>query len=72
VRFKGDEVRAQAVYAGTQPLMPADIAEAVLWVTTLPRHVNINAMQMMPVCQSVRAAGGQANLTRIAGGNVRR
>jgi NADP-dependent 3-hydroxy acid dehydrogenase YdfG len=31
------------------------VAEAVLWATTLPPHVNINRIEMMPTCQA--AAG---------------
>ena len=53
VRFGGDKEKAAAVYAGTQPLMPADIAETVLWVSSLPAHVNINSIEMMPVAQSL-------------------
>jgi 3-hydroxy acid dehydrogenase/malonic semialdehyde reductase len=52
VRFKGDQQRAADVYAGTQPLTEDDIADAVHWVATRPAHVNINVIQMMPVCQS--------------------
>ena len=52
VRFKGDKKRADAVYEGTQPLTADDIAEAIHWAVTLPAHVNINAIQMMPVCQA--------------------
>ena len=52
VRFKGDEEAAAKVYAGTEPLMPEDVAEAVLWATTLPPHVNINRIEMMPTCQA--------------------
>lgn len=52
VRFKGDDARAAQVYAGTRPLLPEDIAEAVAWVVGLPRHVNINVLSMMPTCQS--------------------
>jgi len=52
VRFKGDEKRAAAVYEGTQPLLPGDIADAIHWVATRPAHVNINGVQMMPVCQA--------------------
>ena len=44
-------VRAAQVYEGTQPLTPEDIAEAVYWVTTLPAHVNVNDIQLMPTCQ---------------------
>jgi len=35
-----------------QPLVPADIAEAVYWVVSQPPHVNINTIEMMPVAQS--------------------
>jgi len=52
VRFKGDEKRVTSVYEGTEPLLADDIAEAVHWVATLPPHVNINAIEMMPVCQA--------------------
>lgn len=52
VRFKGDKKRAAAVYEGTQPLTPEDIADAIHWVATRPAHVNINLVQMMPVDQA--------------------
>ena len=52
VRFGGDQGQADAVYAGMQPLVPADIAEAVYWVVSQPPHVNINTIEMMPVAQS--------------------
>jgi 3-hydroxy acid dehydrogenase/malonic semialdehyde reductase len=52
VRFKGDEVKAESVYADTQPLNPDDIAETVHWAATRPAHVNINEITLMPVCQA--------------------
>jgi len=52
VRFKGDDAKAAGVYTGTQPLVAEDIAEAVYWCATLPAHVNINQIEMMPVCQA--------------------
>ena len=52
VRFKGDAEAAAKVYAGTQPLTSEDVAEAVLWATSLPAHVNINRIEMMPVSQA--------------------
>ena len=51
VRFKGDDASAAKVYEGTVPLTAADIAEAAYWVATLPAHVNINIIEMMPTCQ---------------------
>lgn len=52
VRFKGDDARADGIYQGAEPLTPEDVTEAVWWVATLPAHVNINALEMMPVGQS--------------------
>jgi 3-hydroxy acid dehydrogenase/malonic semialdehyde reductase len=52
VRFGGDQGQADAVYAGMQPLLPADIAEAVYWVVSQPGHVNVNLVELMPVAQS--------------------
>jgi 3-hydroxy acid dehydrogenase/malonic semialdehyde reductase len=52
VRFGGDAARAASMYEGTDPLLPEDIAEAVFWATTLPARVNINTLELMPVCQS--------------------
>nr|WP_314862721.1 SDR family NAD(P)-dependent oxidoreductase [uncultured Undibacterium sp.] len=51
VRLKGDDVAAAKVYQGTQPLTAMDIAETAYWIATLPPHVNINYIEMMPMCQ---------------------
>ena len=52
VRFDGDRGKAAAPYKGLQPLTAEDIAESVFYVTTLPAHVNINVIEMMPVMQA--------------------
>jgi 3-hydroxy acid dehydrogenase / malonic semialdehyde reductase len=52
VRFHGDQERADAVYADTQPLTPDDVAEAVHWAASLPSHVNVNTIELMPTAQS--------------------
>jgi 3-hydroxy acid dehydrogenase/malonic semialdehyde reductase len=52
VRFGGDTDKAASVYKGTVPLNADDIAEAVAWVVSLPAHVNINRIEMMPTCQA--------------------
>lgn len=52
VRFKGDKQRADNVYKGFTPLSAADVADAVWYVTTLPAHVNINDLILMPTAQA--------------------
>lgn len=52
VRFRGDKNAADNVYAGTEPIRPEDIAEIVYWTTTLPPHININSVEVMPVDQA--------------------
>ncbi|RCS56529.1 bifunctional NADP-dependent 3-hydroxy acid dehydrogenase/3-hydroxypropionate dehydrogenase YdfG [Parvibium lacunae] len=52
VRFHGDDSKAAKVYEGTQPLTAEDIAETVYWVASRPAHVNVNSIQLMPVCQA--------------------
>jgi 3-hydroxy acid dehydrogenase/malonic semialdehyde reductase len=52
VRFGGDAARAGKVYEGVKALSAADVAEAVLWVVSLPAHVNVNALEMMPTQQA--------------------
>lgn len=55
VRFKGDTERADNVYKGFKPLSAGDVADAVYYVGSLPAHVNINDMLIMPTAQA--AAG---------------
>jgi 3-hydroxy acid dehydrogenase / malonic semialdehyde reductase len=52
IRFDGDDAKAAAVYAGTQSLSPEDIAETASWLVSLPPHMNINRIEMMPTCQA--------------------
>jgi 3-hydroxy acid dehydrogenase/malonic semialdehyde reductase len=55
VRFHGDKARAAGVYAGFDPLTAEDIAESVFWSASLPSHVNVNVIELMPVAQSFGA-----------------
>ncbi|MEI6885111.1 MAG: SDR family oxidoreductase [Bacteroidota bacterium] len=52
VRFNGDQQKADNVYKGFKPLVAEDIAEVVYYVTTLPSHVNINDLVLMPTAQA--------------------
>ena len=51
-RFSGDQAKADAVYAGMQPLTPDDVAESIHWAATLPAHVNVNTIELMATAQS--------------------
>jgi len=52
VRTGGNREAYDKLYAGADPLQPEDIAESVYWAASLPAHVNINAIEIMPVSQS--------------------
>jgi len=52
VRFKGDADRAGGVYKGFVPLSGEDVADAVFYVCSLPDHVNINDLVIMPTAQA--------------------
>ena len=52
VRFKGDKERASRVYERYTPLKAEDIAEVAYFTTTLPQHVNINDVLVMPTHQA--------------------
>lgn len=53
VRTHGDQAASQKLYDGAQPMTAEDIARTILWVATLPPHLNINRLELMPVTQSV-------------------
>jgi NADP-dependent 3-hydroxy acid dehydrogenase YdfG len=51
----GDPEKAEAVYADVdEPLVAEDVAEAIRWVATLPRHVNIDELVIRPVAQAAQ------------------
>ncbi len=52
VRFKGDREKAAKVYERCEPLTSEDIAGVVYWAATLPPRVNINLVEVMPLCQT--------------------
>ncbi len=52
VRFHGDKQKAASIYDQVQPLVAEDIAESIFWCASLPEHVNINRLEIMPTCQS--------------------
>lgn len=52
VRTGGDQAASDTLYGGAQPMTGEDIAETLFWVATLPAHLNINSLELMPVSQS--------------------
>ncbi|RFU82819.1 SDR family NAD(P)-dependent oxidoreductase [Streptomyces triticagri] len=52
-RFRGDESKAAAVYAGVaEPLTSDDVADTVAWAVTRPSHVNIDLLVVRPRAQA--------------------
>lgn len=52
VRFRGDEKRAKSVVENKQALEPDDVAQVIYFCYSLPEHVNLNTVEMMPVSQA--------------------
>ncbi|KAF1700598.1 SDR family NAD(P)-dependent oxidoreductase [Pseudoxanthomonas kaohsiungensis] len=52
VRTHGNQAASDTLYKGAQPMTAEDIAEQIFHVATLPAHLNINRLEIMPVTQS--------------------
>ena len=52
VRFHGDAEKAAAVYEGTRPLSPEDVADSILFAVTRPLHMVVDEMVLMSIDQS--------------------
>ncbi|TBW08890.1 SDR family NAD(P)-dependent oxidoreductase [Azotobacter chroococcum] len=52
VRTKGDQAASDRLYSGTTPLTAEDIAEQIFYVASLPAHININRLEVMPTRQA--------------------
>ncbi len=52
VRTHGDQAASDKLYTGANPMTSEDIAESIFWVATLPPHLNINRLEIMPTSQS--------------------
>lgn len=52
VRTHGDQAASDKLYTGANPMTAEDIAESIFYVATLPPHLNINRLEIMPVSQS--------------------
>ncbi len=51
VRYEGDDDHANAMYENCQAMSPEDIADTIAWLVQQPPHVNVNRLEIMPVCQ---------------------
>jgi sulfoacetaldehyde reductase len=52
VRTKGDKQASDALYRGTTALSAQDIAEQMFYIATLPDHMCINRVEVMPTRQA--------------------
>jgi len=52
VRTKGNQEASDKLYQGANPMTAENVADTLFWIATLPPHMNINRIEMMPVNQS--------------------
>lgn len=52
IRFKGDDTRAESVYADVEAVTGKEIGEIIYWLTTQPKHLNVNSIEIMPTMQT--------------------
>ena len=52
VRTHGDQAASDRMYGDATPMTADDIAEQLFYIATLPPHLNINRLEIMPVTQS--------------------
>jgi len=52
VRTYGDDEANESLYAGLEPILPKDIAETAFWLATRPHYINVNSIEIMPLCQT--------------------
>ncbi len=52
VRFKGDEAKAATVYAGYEPLVADDIADAIAYCINVPERISVSDMTIYPKAQA--------------------
>jgi len=52
VRTSGNREASDKLYKGADPMTAENIADTLFWIATLPPHMNINRIELMPVSQS--------------------
>ena len=51
VRTYGSDEKNDSFYEGLEPILPIDIANTVFWIANQPAHINVNSIEIMPLCQ---------------------
>lgn len=49
----GSAEKAKAFYAGIKTISAEEIADLLFWLVSLPEHVNVNVLEVMPVQQAL-------------------
>jgi serine 3-dehydrogenase len=52
VRTSGNQEASDKMYKGANPMTAEEVAETLFWIASLPPHMNINRIELMPVSQS--------------------
>ncbi len=51
VRTYGDDEANERLYEGVEPILPGDVADIIWFLATLPPHLNVNSLELMPLAQ---------------------
>ncbi|MBS0350611.1 MAG: SDR family NAD(P)-dependent oxidoreductase [Proteobacteria bacterium] len=52
VRLQGDQAKVDALFQGLNPLQPEDVADVIVYCASLPAHVCIQELTLMPTDQT--------------------
>ena len=48
IRFRGDDKKADSVYQGIEPLTAEDVAEVIIYATSLPQNIQVCELMLTP------------------------
>jgi len=51
VRTYGDDGANESFYKDVEPILPQDVADIIWFLATMPAHLNVNSMELMPLIQ---------------------
>ena len=70
--FAGDHAKAnELVYADYECLLPADVADAVLYMLRTPPHVNVTHLELLPTHQALGGARFHSRSSNAGAGQER-